>query len=282
MLESSCHGSYIDAPLPLGSNSLTQPIAPLQQSFSSSKSQYKLNDKKVLETIIEEENSNQIAYEDLEKVLSQDIPDVPDQEQHLFEVERALPQIKLKNKAYAKYLQHDEQLIDFINNGIYYDCSKWSIREKLMVQDNQVSTKKILILEEVLHEYFKAGYLEKAEPSELIAVSPLSLVPKSNGTWRLIFDGKQINKLFTPLKMKMVTPLSPLYHCKKYFAKMDFSNAFMHFELREDFRKWFGVHLNGNTYRFTRMPFGWNMAPSLCQRLFEPINKALRIRFPGL
>lgn len=122
--------------------------------------------------------------------------------------------------------------------------------------------------------------MEKCSLKELKAISPISMVTKRNKTWRLIFDGRHINKCFASPPMSLVSCMAPLHRPKKYSIKIDFSNAFMHFEMRENFRNWFGFQVDGQGYRFRAMPFGWCNSPALCEEFFRPVIQEIRRKYP--
>lgn len=82
----------------------------------------------------------------------------------------------------------------------------------------------------------------------------------------------------------MPTILHPLTHDTNgaYFFKIDFSEAFMHMPLSEELQKWFGLRINGEDYVWTRMGFGWNMAPAVFQIFTTALVKHFKAEFKDL
>ena len=122
--------------------------------------------------------------------------------------------------------------------------------------------------------------MEKCSRDELFAVNPVWLRPKPDGSHRLIFSGEKLNKYFETQNMKLPSAMAPLYKMNKYACKIDFSNAYFHFKLEENFKNWFGFCVGEQHYRFNRMPFGWNVSPYLCSKLFWPFNRMIRAEAP--
>lgn len=70
--------------------------------------------------------------------------------------------------------------------------------------------------------------------------------------------------MLTARDITMDSVYSTLKKPKQWCTKLDFTNAYDHFELAQDFRNWFGILYNGVAYRWIKMPLGWNMSVQLC------------------
>lgn len=109
--------------------------------------------------------------------------------------------------------------------------------------------------------------------------SPVLLVPKSSGEYRLCFDGRKLNSV----TKKDAYPLPYISHIldrlrdAKYLSSIDLKSAFWQIPLEESScaKTAFTVPGRG-LYEFTRLPFGISNAPSTLQRLMD------RVLGPGL
>lgn len=62
-------------------------------------------------------------------------------------------------------------------------------------------------------------------------ISGVFCIPKSDGTPRLIFDGRAMNEYLGNKKFVLPEPQAPLRQKFTRVAKLDLSNAFMHFKV---------------------------------------------------
>ena len=166
-------------------------------------------------------------------------------------------------------------VLKFLEEGISYFIDPHKCRLENLSSRNYFKRGKLPEIRKLVYSFEKAKYVERVPRQTLLAVSPINLVPKRNGAWRLVFDARKINRLFVPEKLQMCTVLSPFADLSAlggWWGKIDLQNAFLHFPLEKNFSRWFGFELDGAFYKFNRMPFGWNMAPVICQRILEPLT----------
>ena len=133
-------------------------------------------------------------------------------------------------------------------------------------------------LQSKLNEWCKNGLIEEVPPNKsnlTIHTSPILIVPKKNGRYRMAVDYRELNK-----NLKLTTfPLPNVKDCieglgnKKYFSPLDITSAFNQLELDDDTKRLCGFVTLGKRYITHRMPFGAHPCPSIFQQF---ITRALK------
>lgn len=125
-------------------------------------------------------------------------------------------------------------------------------------------------LKRQLTELVEMGFIR---PSSSAFASPVLLVPKPNGTWRLCVDYRALN--LATVKSKYPLPrLDDLFHQlhgARYFSKLDFTSGYWQIEMEPS-----DVHKTAFTTRYGLfewlvMPFGLTAAPSTFQRAMNSL-----------
>lgn len=110
--------------------------------------------------------------------------------------------------------------------------------------------------------------------------SPVTIVTKSNGKYRLCLDARQVNSVTVkdaypmPLIESIVSRLNETY----YISSVDLKDAFWQIELEKESREKTAFTVPGRPlYQFTRMPFGLcNAAQSMCRLMDLTIPSSMR------
>lgn len=109
--------------------------------------------------------------------------------------------------------------------------------------------------------------------------SPILLVPKSSGEYRLCFDGRKLNSVTKKdaYPLPYISNILDKLRDARYLSSVDLKSAFWQIPLEESScaKTAFTVPGRG-LYEFTRLPFGISNAPSTLQRLMD------RVLGPGL
>ena len=132
---------------------------------------------------------------------------------------------------------------------IYQPARRLSIFEREIV-DKQIS------------EWLNQGIVR---PSVSEYASPIVLVKKKDGTYRLCIDYREINKVmfkdryFFPLIDDLIDSLQDA----RCFSTLDLENGFSHVPVEEASRKFISFVVPGGQFEFTRMPFGLCNAPAV-------------------
>jgi hypothetical protein len=111
-------------------------------------------------------------------------------------------------------------------------------------------------------------------------ISPLAVVPKPDGSLRLIHDLRRINKRLRAPKFHLPTVFSDLRGVPLggYMTSIDFKNAYYNVPIHPDFQKFLGFEVDGKTYVWKRMPFGLNIAPWVWTKIVDAVTTELRKR----
>lgn len=104
--------------------------------------------------------------------------------------------------------------------------------------------------------------------------SPVLLVAKSNGDYRLCFDGRKLNSVTKrdAYPLPYVSDILNKLRDAKYLTSIDLKSAFWQIPLEESSREKCAFTVPGKgLFEFTRMPFGLNNSAQTQQRLMDKI-----------
>ena len=93
--------------------------------------------------------------------------------------------------------------------------------------------------------------------------SHIFLVPKKNGTWRLVIDLSRLNKfLIVPhFKMETTRSVATAIQPGDWAVSLDLKDAYFHIPIHPDFQHYLRFALEGSVYQFQALPFGLATAP---------------------
>ena len=69
-------------------------------------------------------------------------------------------------------------------------------------------------------------------------ISGVFCIPKSDGSARLIYDGRALNEYLGNKRFQLPEAQAPLRNKFHYCAKLDLSNAFMHFKVNKKLQQY--------------------------------------------
>ena len=137
------------------------------------------------------------------------------------------------------------------------------------------------IVRKLLGNLEEAGHIEKVNYKPLV-VSPLNLVPKSNGSPRLIHNLKALNKFIKrgpSVKHLNVLELAKTEFSREtYFCKLDLSNGYFHLSIRPENRTYFGFSYDNQYFVFNSLCFGYKPAPDFFQAFSQELVRIIRDR----
>ncbi|XP_071980402.1 uncharacterized protein [Engystomops pustulosus] len=113
--------------------------------------------------------------------------------------------------------------------------------------------------------------------------SPLFLIKKPNGSYRLIINLKFLNKWVTYIKFKMesIKSTTPLINHNAFLCTLDLRDAYYHIPIHADSQKFLRfavVSPSGEEshFQFTALPFGLSSAPRIFTKVMAEVVKYLR------
>lgn len=109
-------------------------------------------------------------------------------------------------------------------------------------------------------------------------VSPLKVVPKKNGKFRLICDLRYLNSCceIPRFSSEDVSVLPQIMGSNDRAVTLDLSDGFYHFPIHPDFRTYLGFQHRGRWYVWCRLPFGWSGSPYFFHKCIRVIIEYLR------
>lgn len=130
---------------------------------------------------------------------------------------------------------------------------------------------------ERLSKMLQLGILEKA-PRASKWISPMHIVPKTNGDTRIVIDMRQPNRAIERYNhsMPLIEELWDKLQGATNFTKIDLKDAFHHLEIGEKSRELTTFMSDLGMLRFTRLAFGVSCATEIFQREMERILEDLR------
>ena len=124
------------------------------------------------------------------------------------------------------------------------------------------------------------GVIEPMADHPRLCLSPVFLVPKRSGNFRLILNLKRINRYIGSVHFTMETLASilPYLNPGDWTVSIDLKDAYHHVPIAAQSRDLLGFTFNGRVYRFKALPFGLKPAPRIFTRLVGCVAAFLRQR----
>ncbi|UYV75877.1 K02A2.6-like, partial [Cordylochernes scorpioides] len=118
-------------------------------------------------------------------------------------------------------------------------------------------------------------------PSTSEYASPCILVPKTDSSYRLCIDYRQLNKetFLDPFPFPRIDSIINKFGGCRYFTKIDLKDGFWQVGLTKATRKFSAFVTPDGLYEFKRLPFGWKNSPPRFQRVMsEMLADLLELR----
>jgi Reverse transcriptase (RNA-dependent DNA polymerase) len=139
-------------------------------------------------------------------------------------------------------------------------CPDFSLAEIAQIR---VCIEKLLMLEAI----------KVVKPCNNQFVSPIFVVPKSDGTGRLILNLKKLNECVEDSKFKMedYRAAQNLIQRNFYMAKVDLKDAYHLIPFASSHRKYLRFRFQGQLYKYCCLPFGLSCAPRIFTKVMRPV-----------
>ena len=104
------------------------------------------------------------------------------------------------------------------------------------------------------------------------------LVPKPDGTYRLILNLKEFNQhvKYEHFKMENLQSATRMMQRDCFMASVDLKHAYYSVPVAPEFRKFLKFEWNGQLFSFTCLPNGLSCCPRFFTKLLKPIYANLR------
>lgn len=113
-----------------------------------------------------------------------------------------------------------------------------------------------------------------------LILSPVFLVTKKSGKYRMILNLKRLNH-FVPnqqFKMESLSKILPLIQCNEWAATIDLSDAYLHVPVAPWSQNLLGFAIGERTYVYQALPFGLRSSPRTFTLIVRAVAAALRER----
>ena len=109
-------------------------------------------------------------------------------------------------------------------------------------------------------------------------VSPLKVIPKKSGKFRLICDMRHVNAFCDIPKFSSedVSVLPQVMGNNERAVTLDLRDGFYHFPINPDYATYLGFRYGGAYYVWRRLPFGWSGSPYFFHKCIRAVIQYLR------
>lgn len=127
-------------------------------------------------------------------------------------------------------------------------------------------------------ELMKQGYIE---PSKSSWSSPLHLVPKQDGTWRICGDYRALNRVTKPDRYPLphLMSFSEKLHGKTIFSKIDLLKAYHQIPMDDAHKEKTAIVTPFGLFQYKFLPFGLRNAPATFQRYMDELFREVDFVF---
>lgn len=127
----------------------------------------------------------------------------------------------------------------------------------------------------------ESGAAEPCGPEDVDLASPVFVVPKTTGGWRLVHDLRTLNEATPPppaFHLPSPATLRDIARPGDWAATLDLKSGYHQLAVRAADRRLLGFKSGGQLFRFRVLPFGHSWAPYIFQRCTEAVAGVLRRR----
>ena len=174
-------------------------------------------------------------------------------------------------------LTSDNYILDIIANGYKIEFESLPC-ESCHRGEIPFSEKQNVAINTLLQKMIDKNVIERTEAVPGQIISNIFVVPKQDGTFRLILNLKNLNEHVEKIHFKMETLKTAVQLVKKgcYFAKLDFKDAYYSIPVHKHFRKYLRFQWMGQLYQFTCLPNGLSSCPRVFTKILKPVFSSLR------
>ncbi|XP_031328844.1 uncharacterized protein LOC116160094 isoform X1 [Photinus pyralis] len=124
------------------------------------------------------------------------------------------------------------------------------------------------------------GVISKCRPSRGQFVSNIFLVPKPDGSHRLILNLKELNQYIETqhFKLEDYRSVTKLVTENCFFASLDLKDAYHLVPIRVKDRKFLRFYFEEELFQFNCLPFGLCTAPLVFTKILKPVFAKLRLQ----
>jgi len=143
---------------------------------------------------------------------------------------------------------------------------------------NQVQGDQFYIMTEEVHKLLEMGVIEESFHEKDEVISPVFLVQKTDGSFRMILNLKKFNEKveYEHFKMENLSSATQMMTEGCYLASVDLKHAYYSVPVDRAFRKFLKFEWQGKLYAYTCFPNGLSNCPRYFTKLLKPVYAILR------
>ena len=178
-----------------------------------------------------------------------------------------------------KELTNDEFILDMVK-GSKIPIDDLGESNQTSFRKNDISKENMPKIESEIQKLLKTKVIEETETEEGEHISPIFVVPKPDGSVRLILNLKKFNESVEYQHFKMENAATAMQMMRKncYMASVDLRSAYYSVPVDKNHRKYLKFIWNGQLYQFTCFPNGLTNCPRYFTKLMKPVYAFLRSR----
>jgi len=136
------------------------------------------------------------------------------------------------------------------------------------------------IIDNLIERLTTIGAIENVEPCKNQFISSVFIVPKSDGTHRLVLNLRDLNNFVenSHFQMEDARTATNLLTSDCYMCTLDLKDAFHLIPIHPSSRKYLRFYWRDKLYQYTCLPFGLCSAPRIFTKVIRPILGHLRSR----
>ena len=166
-------------------------------------------------------------------------------------------------------------IIDWVTNGIKIPFA--CVPEPAVFKNPSLNCRENSFIRAELNKLLLNGVVECVDEMPR-CVSPLKVVSKKNGKFRLICDLRYVNKYcdIPRFSSEDVSILPQIMGTHDRAVTLDLRDGFYHFPIHPTYRTYLGFQFEGHWYVWCRLPFGWSGSPYYFHKCIRVIIEYLR------
>ena len=168
-----------------------------------------------------------------------------------------------------------DTVLDWVTNGIKIPFHR--VPEPAVLSNPSFSNAEKLFICAEIDKLLASGVIERVDEIPR-CVSPLKVVSKKNGNFRLICDLRYINDFCDVPRFSNedVSVLPQIMGSNDRAITLDLRDGFFHFSVHPDYRTYLGFQYNGQWFVWCRLPFGWSGSPYYFHKCIRVLIEYLR------
>lgn len=169
----------------------------------------------------------------------------------------------------------NETILQWVEFGVPLD---FTTTPQGFVHDNNIfSTREKTFLNTEIPKLLTSGCIKKVN-NRPTCVSRISCVPKSDGSYRLVTDLRELNNYLVDKKFvyEGIDDVLAIVEPEDRLVTADIKNGFFHIQVAEEFWEFLGFSWDNQYYTWVVAPFGLKLSPYYFCKILRPVVKHLR------